>query len=336
LKFFCPRSHLNRRLQRGRAAEWRSIAPLPRSGRGVGGEGCGRRVRVRELFVVLLCAAPLQESWSDQIDPASIARILGTESSPHADAQDRDTNTKMLDGIAKLHTRLLDQGNPDWNASHPKWKLIFDHIRDDFEADMPAIITATKAAAPRIEHDYEIEIASQLSKADVDAILAYYNSPPGKRYEALMQRLDRVMNSGGASLFTGDAPASSQPTPEQMQRYLRLLQLSHLFRSMMAVSEIDKAAHRDASGTAAISFMAAAAARKNQAELETLSAEYADEISAFEVFEQTDASKHLYRAMGMAIPKLATKANPIAEAINAVAQKHQNEWRALYRAQTSQ
>jgi len=80
--------------------------------------------------MVLPCAAPLQESWSDQIDPASIARILGTESSPHADAQDRDTNTKMLDGIAKLHTRLLDQGNPDWNASHPKWKLIFDHIQN--------------------------------------------------------------------------------------------------------------------------------------------------------------------------------------------------------------
>jgi hypothetical protein len=293
----------------------------------------GALSHLRMLFVGVLCASLPKGSWSEQIDLASVARISGTESLLHAGAQDQGTNQKMLDGMAKAQTVLLDEGNPNWNASHPKWKLIFDHIRKDFEADGPAILSATKATISKLEHNYEAQIASQLSEADVDEIVAYYNSPQGKRYETFMQRVDRVMNSGGASLFARDAPPSSQPTPEQMQRYLQLLQLSHLFQSMMALSEIDKAAHRDTSGTAAIGFMAAAAAKKNQAEMETLSAEYGNDIPVFEVFEKTDASKHLFQAMGKATRKLATKANPIAAAVNAVTRKHQDEWKALYRAQ---
>ncbi len=284
-------------------------------------------------LAIAACLLPFQASYGEPVDPAAIARLLGKESLPQTAELDADASRKMLDALASLATRQIDPGNRDWNPTSPKWKPVFDRVRGDFAAQLPAILATAKSAGPRLERDYEAAIASGLSEADLNALLAYYDSAQGKRYQAFMQRVDRVMASGERSLVARDAPPSVRPTQEQIERYLPLVQMSHLFQSTVAMSDADQAAHRDISGYGAIGFFAGAAIMRNLAELEALWAEYFHDLPDFQAFEQTEASRHFFRAMGLATQRIAGRANPIADSLGAIAAKHESQWKALYQAQ---
>lgn len=280
----------------------------------------------RAIFILLCLSVVSQQSWGAAVDPTVIEQILGS-SGPHAPtASDADKDKRVLDALANSETRSLDLSNGMWNAANPKWKPVFDHIRADLETEMPAIKAARNDAAA--QHAYEAAIASQVSQSDVDAILAYYKLPVGQRYQDFMKRIDRIMKSGAKTAISHDtSPAASNIlTPEQQKRCERMLMLSYLFQSMAATMPGD--------GAMAVEIVAKAALDKNQTELAELDKEYAADLPAFEAFAKTNASQHLYKAMGMASQTMIRSMSPLGEVIKAVEQKHQSEWRAFYQAQT--
>jgi hypothetical protein len=289
---------------------------------------------VKISLLVLPCLFAVQGSWGDQVDAASIARILGKDALHRLDASESGNLEKLLEGLAATETKLLDRANKDWNASNPKWKAVFDRVHSDIEADAPQIIAAIKAAARKREEEFEAQIAARLSRPDLNAMRAYYDSPQGRRYEAFMHRVDHVMASGGAALNRSGTDASSRAkvSDEQSQQYVHLLQFSHLYQAMQVMSADDQAARRATSGYEAIGYMAGEAAARNQAEMAAVFADYAADLPSFEAFERTDASQHLFRAIGLAIRATGNNANPIAGSIKAVTQKHENEWQAAYRS----
>ena len=289
---------------------------------------------MRILLLMLSCLWAAQSSWGDQLDARSIARILGPDTLHRSDAAESGNVEKLLQGLAATETKLLDRTNRDWNASNPKWRLVFDRVHSDIEADAPEVIAAIKTAARKREEESELEIASRLSQSDVDTILAYYQSPQGKRYEAFMRRVDRVMASGGAAVNRKDPAPSSRAkvSDEESQRYVHMLQLSHLYQAMKVMSADDQTSHGATSGYEAIGYMAGEAAARNQAELAAVLAEYSANLSAFEAFEKTDASQHLFRAIGLAIRTSGKNANSIAGSIKAITQKHEIEWKAVYQS----
>ena len=280
------------------------------------------------LFLILVGVSFPQKSWGDQVDPVLIGRILGAESLTRADAA---TTKKQLDGIANSQTKLLDMDNKYWNVANPKWKVVYDRVRADLEADSPEILTAMTEAVGNLDRAYKAGIAENISQSDVDAILEFYGSPIGQRYRDFMRRIDPIMTGGTVSLFTGGAGAPGAAlTPVQTQTYLRMLQMSHLFQMTVAMASGAQAAHQDTSGYGAIGFMAGAAINRSRAELEELSKQYADDIADFEAFGKGDASQHFFRAMGLSTQKMAKSANPAVEAIGAITKKHASEWKQLY------
>lgn len=275
------------------------------------------------ITVVLATASAEAGSEASKIDPAKIAQILGQEtmSAQKASTQDRS----LLNSFANAQTKSLGQGNKEWVASNPKWALIYKHIRADLVAEVPR---ADAAAASTFEED----IASQLHQSDVDKILAYYSTSEGKRYQVFMHRIEPILISGMAGLVRpGSAQLSgSRPTAEQSRRYYRALLLSRTIQSMTAKMEADKAAHRDTSGYQVVAFFIDAAIGRNQAELEKIDQEYVGDLPGFEAFSRSDPAKHLFLAMATASAKRLEQERPIVIALQAAAQKHRSDWKAMY------
>lgn len=293
------------------------------------------------LLLMIACLAP-QKILAEQVDTASIRKILGTENLPHPDPMDDETSKKQLDSIANYETTRLAPGNQNWNVSSLKWKPVYDRIRADLESELLTSIAARQANPLKMGQYYEADIASHLSQSDVDSILTYYSTPEGQRYQDFIRKIDEIWHSGVGSLrakedvqSTAAQPADLQSTavelaPEQMKQYGRMLLLSHPAQSTMAQVRIAEAAGGDTSGSTVIGICAIEAINKSPQELEALSREYGNDLSGFEAFSGTGAAQHFFVAMEQATMHFI---KTLSDSIKAVEQKHASEWKALYLAQ---
>lgn len=278
---------------------------------------------------MIVCLAP-QKIRAEQVDTASINKILETEILPPPYPMDNETTKKRLDSIANSETRNLDQNNKNWNVSSPKWKPVFDRIRADLEWELPNFITALQANPLKMQQDYVADIASHLSQSDVASILAYYSTPEGQRYQDFIRKIDKIMLSGVGVVLAKETAA--WPAPEQAKQYGRMLTLSHLAQREMAQVQIAKAEGGDTSGSTAIAILAVAAIKKSPQELEVLNGKYGNDLSGFEAFSGTGAAQHFFAAMEQ-VWSHYLKTDPFADLIKAVEQKYASEWKALYLAQ---
>jgi hypothetical protein len=278
------------------------------------------------LFVIAPCIARAEA------DTASVAKILaGDERFGTAHMDDQEIE-KLLDTVAGSETKRLDQNNSDWNASSPEWKPVYDRIRADLESEKPSIIAAMNNELQAQEAD----IASQLSQSDVDAILAYYRTPEGQRYQEFMRRVDKILVAGELAFVKRDLQrTAARPSPDQMKRYFRMLQLSRMVQPIIVSSQMAEANHQGAEWYGSgdmIAFMGAAAINKSPQELDTLDKAYAGDLAGFEAFTKSPPAQHLFAAMGQSMVNFAKTGQP-ADPIRTVVQKHESEWMALYRAQ---
>ena len=272
--------------------------------------------------VTLISNTAPPKSWSHDVDVAAIERILGDDALVSPSAPNPDQDKKMVDLLASSETKLLGQGDASWTPANPRWQPVFERVHADFEMEMPGISTTG--------HDYEAIVASQMTQADMDSLLAYYKTPQGRRYQDFIKRINQIMGSGTASLIGVASPPSApaQLSPDQQKRGVKMLMLSRAFQSIIAMSEMDKAAHRDTSGYGAISFVLAAAMNKNPQELAALDQVYAGDLSDFEAFSKTDASRHLYQAIGVAAQKTT---RTVLDSVKRIVQKNGDDWKALYK-----
>ena len=281
-------------------------------------------------LIMALLLVP-QTSWA-QVDTALVAKILGGEELFHPEMDD-EKSKKLLDNMTNSATKLLDQNNKDWNAASPKWKAIYDRVHADLGSEMPTIRAAVKDQSQKALQAYERDIAAHISQADAEAILAYYATPDGQRYQEFTRSVDKIVSVGATNFASPGAAdnerqAAAKLTDQQIQRYLRLLMLSRLYQSVATLSQTS----HDPSAGGGIGFLLGPAIFKNYQELEALDEKYAGDFASFEAFTKTGAAQHFFVAMGQAMP-LLTQGNSVADSIKAVEQKHESEWKALYLAQ---
>jgi hypothetical protein len=260
--------------------------------------------------------------------------------------------------VATIQTRQLGAfaGIKDWDEKNPKWKPIRDRIRADLEKDLPTLPAAAAAAYAEWERCeaakcYAQDIASNLQPTDVEAILAYFDTPEGKRFQTFQQEIGSIYGAGIVSFMPPrlqqtaamhpnngqDSQAKSiPPSAEQMQRFLRMLKLSILFQSTKAATEVGKSGKQDSSGGEVFALFMAAAINKNKAKLEELDLQYRNDLAGFEVFSETDASRHFIEALAKADAKSDSRMKSALEVLQGIANKHQQEWRVLLKAELSQ
>jgi hypothetical protein len=289
------------------------------------------------LILAILWAflVPL-EAWCSEIAPEQIERILGYSTLQKAAPQGTLTG-EMLDEIATAATRQLGQGNSMWNKSAPEWRAVFNRVRADIEKDKPAVASAFWGESSARASLHTRDIASEMQEADVSQILSYAESPQGKRYTAFLGSMDVIMASGILAVAQHMDIASStvkvnRLSPEQRKQYLRLIQLSRIFQSTRAMTQMN--ANDD--GVVLHLFVLATIA-KNAEGLDSLYRTYADDLPGFEAFSKTEPCQHLFRAMAIADRNLSkrTMVSPFSAPVTLEMEKHGAEWKALYAEKTA-
>lgn len=324
-----------------------------------------RFVLIRSTVICGLLVLMQKACWG-QVDPEKIDLILrdvgASNTSLYVSSTQGVAEPPLPSVVATIQTQQLGGGAgiKDWDEKNPKWKPIYDHIRADLEKDLPTLPPAAAAAYAedrRCESGkcYAQDIASNLQPADVDATLAYFDTPEGKRFQAFQQQIGSMYVTGLLSLLphslpqtAADRPNNRQdsraesipPTPEQIQRCLRMLRISILVQSTLvqstkAVIETARSGKHDTSDDGTMYFLGAAVAR-NKTKLKELDLQYRNDLPGFEAFSETNASRHFIEAVRRAHAKSVSRTMSALEGLLGIAKKNQREWRDLFKAELSQ
>jgi hypothetical protein len=282
------------------------------------------------LWLISACGA-LPLSRAADVDVAAVRRIVAGDELPEQRLQEPERIRNMLDSVARDETQRL--GSTDWTPSHPKWAPLYHQVRSDLEAEQPAIVASLEAVQGATDH-WLAAIASGLSPQDLKAILAYYDSAEGQRYEQFIRRVDALMVQGLASK-PGDASSPPDTLSQQQQHdYTEMLMLSRTFLTALAFTSAAQAAHQDTSGFGAMAALVGMALRFHQPEVAAVFAEYRDELPAFSAFEKTPAAQNLFKAMGQAWELTLQLGKPFSAALESIRNKYRDRWMAAYAAQT--
>lgn len=241
-------------------------------------------------------------------------------------------NVPLLGDMATGDTKRLDPGLREWNPNHPKWKLVYDRVYADIDKELApsAAIAAYKKCAAL--NCYAQDIASELQPADVDAILSYLDTSEGKRFQAFQQQVDEIFVSGARAPSSPLLP--NKLSAEQRKRFWRMLKLSIYVKSLEAGTN---AYHlHDPSEGDLVEWMMAYAVVQKEDELEKLQLQYGNDLPAFEAFLGTNASQHLFAAMPKAIANASQRMRQIEAGVRGVENRHEEEWKALLRAESTQ
>jgi hypothetical protein len=120
-----------------------------------------------------------------------------------------------------------------------------------------------------------------------------------------------------------------------MQRFMKMLMLSIFFQSTKAISEAAHPGKQDPSDNGSFFFMAAAMGR-NETKLEELDLQYRNDLPGFEAFTETEASRHFIESMGKADVEAVSRTTSAFEGLQGIVNTHQQEWKALFKAELSQ
>jgi hypothetical protein len=287
------------------------------------------------LTLLLACGLVLHPAWGATDDLAGVGRILGDGSAALPGMAQFDGSEKVLDQLALEATRGLGKGNPYWKASNPQWTKVYQRVRAELGSEQTQIFSDLDKARQTAQTRLVAATAAELSAADLKTVLAYYETPEGRRFEAFMGRVDGIT----ASALLGPPPNSAAdpppPTPVQMRDYVQMLLLWRVMQAGIAAQATAAAAHGDTSGFSGLGIMLGLAIRSHPAEVAALFAEYQSDLPQFAAFEKTAAAQQLYHAMGDAIflakPPLS---QPMSDAFTAVELRHEKDWQALYQAET--
>ncbi len=297
------------------------------------------------LFLSCLLVSLPKQSWGDTTDIASVEQMLKADkgaafSFSYFMHLSPPPDTGTLDMLAGVFTKILCPNNgvcPDsgkWSPENPKWKPVYDRVRADFEAEMPTITAAINETGQKANHDYAVDVAAQIAQSDVDTLLSYYKSSQGQRYQDFMNRVDQIANPAKDQATMHLSPPTQKIlTPEQQDRCFRMLVLSHFLQGLGPAMYDARFGDTVGSVHRWVDI--------NQQEMAALDKKYAADLPDFEAFVKTDAYQGMLKATSAAIQTFRTQAkeqlnnnvDPARDALLAIRQKHENEWKAFYKAQ---
>jgi hypothetical protein len=270
-------------------------------------------------------------------DLVTVRQALGYDDSS-APTPLTGNHPRLLDAIANAATLRLGQGDPQWKPANPLWPSVYTRVRADLEPEAAQIEADLTAASQQVLDRLVSAVAAEVSQPDIDAILAYYGSAEGQRYQALMHQLDLLVAGGFLPPPGYDRKTAPPPLPEDQQKaILGMMMLSRQMQAASGASEVGAAMHADTSGLGGVAFMAAGALNFHQTAASSLYSQYAPDLAAFEAFERTAAAHSLFRALGRAL--FLSKPPPLGPsildaAVKGAEQRHGRDWQSYYRAET--
>ncbi len=240
----------------------------------------------------------------------------------------------MLGPIAESYAAELDPANKAWNRSHPKWPRVVDSIKGDVRTTMLAKIPEL---ARRTNVTIRDDFSSRVTEGDLDAALAFFGSPEGKRYLAFERTLDIIMSDGMKSLMLMAAQNRKVDPPKTrseavLKERTRLLGLSTFYHMTQAQFEQAKAAHRDTTGFAGVGIMMGMIAILKDEALDGLAKTYSGDLGRFEEFQQSPDGKRFNAALFGATAALGeTAGNDMKALQDEIRAKNIEQWRKTYR-----
>jgi hypothetical protein len=222
---------------------------------------------------------------------------------------------KHVDAAIPTLTANVASDDPAWNSANPRWRSVSALIGQNLRADAEAQFSESEAA---IVENAVRAMSDGVVREDLDAALAFFHSPTGRRFLDLQHAL---MDLSVEVNLERDTAASS-PSVENLDTRKRVLGFWFpilFIRVMYGPGTADRAVD-----TAYRSF-----SRPRGPELDALAQRYAEDFPQFEQFLQSASFRRIIEA-----EKTTERVMPepdLATFFTAEAKQHASEWRAASR-----
>jgi hypothetical protein len=255
---------------------------------------------------------------------------------------DGDVNS-VVNLFAPLQMRVIGANDATWKRDNPNWSPVLHLISNDLKKDLePALAEQNATNAVR----WDRELATHLSPAQIDKLLAFYHSDVGRRYLAFQRRLIVLQSEANSAFVTGMASggldlmrvAASTPSATQLEVRKNLVALSWVFQVTHAMGVAASPSHGANAGDdkAINDMMVDAVAKMRGPELDALHHKYQDDLPAFSTFQESPTAKALLAVYGnVTKDSSAEGVKPNAALMVALQQSvalHNSAWRAAYEA----
>jgi hypothetical protein len=222
---------------------------------------------------------------------------------------------RHVDAAIPYLTQNVAPNDPNWNSAHPRWRSVSGLVGRNLRADADAQFSESEAA---IVENAVRAMSDGVVREDLDAALAFFRSPTGRRFLDLQQSLFDLSIQVSLERET----VVGTPSVENLDARKRVLGvwLPLVFIRVMAGPE---AADRAMDGPYQ-SF-----SRLRAAQLDSVARQYAEDLPQFEQFLQSASFRRILNAENAAEHKAPEP--DFTAFFAAEAKKHASEWQAAYR-----
>lgn len=280
-------------------------------------------------------------------DALQIERLLASQQlrpAPVGTAQPPMDAASEISNCVLENIRRVDPSNPNWNESDPRWKVMRQAIASDCARRRAYRIKRVEPALQRMYRDaLANSYAHHLSRRDADALLGFYATQTGRRFQAFQTRLTaiefntmqalQVQSHRDRSDGATPSPPPTAPPPDVMKLRTAILLMSRQTLLMLQWQRDASRTGGDAgAGAVAPLVMNLAATREGDA-IDRIREEFASDLPAFSAFLSSPAEKNEIRALADAQLSFgkasATQLIKLAPEWNGDLQKWRDQYRRL-------
>jgi len=245
-------------------------------------------------------------------DPASVPRTRPQKIAELTADLGYGEDLKHVDAAVPYLAKNAVTGDSTWSPAHPRWAAACALIRQNLRDDAQAAFGETEAAI--VDHAQHA-LDDSVDTADLDAVLAFFRSPPGRRYLELQSALTDMSIEIGLD----DEPAPGPNIVENLDERRHVVQqwLPIVFLRVM---------YQDPSAELTLNSVYERFARKRGPQLDALAKRYASEIAKFDAFTDSESFAKVLNAEKHAAKDLPSP--NLAAFFSAEATKHALAWRA--------
>lgn len=251
-------------------------------------------------------AAPVTPPDALQIERLLAAQQLKT--APATSQTDNDTATEISNCVQE-NIRTVDPSNPNWNEQDPRWATMRQTIALDCARRRDYRI---KTVEPELQRMYRDALANSyahhLSHRDADALIAFYATERGRRFQAFqarltatefaaMQKVQTHRDGFGAAEAPRTPPSPATPAPDVMKRRTAVLLMSRQMLLMLQWQSDAARAGSDTSGGAVAPIIMSMTATLEGDAIDRIQKEFARELPAFSAFLSSPAERNEIRAL---------------------------------------
>jgi hypothetical protein len=238
---------------------------------------------------------------------------------------------EVLNYLANREVNVLGRGNKEWTAANPNWRGVVARVKADIEPDFPDYIADLKQNLADA-----LEALSERSQSqDIQTILDYYKTPAGRRYRQFIDQTHSLKI--GKELFSAGGRKDS-PSKERFEKYVKIIFVVPYLAAIAAKAEADNRAGRDTSGYGGVvGFIIMPPILGHQAELDSLDAEYSNDLADFESFVRSEPEQRFLAAWWTTVTEWTEKENDLTTKwLQRESERHGEVWNESYRAAIGQ